>query len=308
MERRCGAGRRGRGSNPRRGGPGAAAAARLRVGAAARALAMGLRGLICIAPPLPPAGPRVRAPPRSPPLLPFVEPRREGTTRGGGGGGAVDRRAPKARPGPGGTEPSGRWDAFVWRCRGARAQRERRRGGGGGGGGGGRGRLRSGEKPPGTKSPPGCAPAAPRRAAPRTPCPRVRAALRVPAPRIGSANNARNPTRGAPGSAGMSDKRRRFPPPPPPPTPPRAPFPRPGLSTKPSPHSPAPFLFLSGPPRWYRSPPCPLGQRSGGGDPHFTADKTGAAAATGCARPLPLLTVLLGSGLGELRVGTPLAA
>ena len=141
-------------------------------------------------------------------------------------GGAVDRRAPKARPGPGGTEPSGRWDAFVWRCRGARAQRERRRGGGGGGGGGGRGRLRSGEKPPGTKSPPGCAPAAPRRAAPRTPCPRVRAALRVPAPRIGSANNARNPTRGAPGSAGMSDKRRRFPPLPTPPDPSPSPFPQ----------------------------------------------------------------------------------
>ena len=129
MERRCGAGRRGRGSNPRRGGPGAAAAARLRVGAAARALAMGLRGLICIAPPLPPAGPRVRAPPRSPPLLPFVEPRREGTTRGGGGGGGRSA-GPEgaARPwGYGAERAVGRLCVAVSGCPGAAGEAPGRR-------------------------------------------------------------------------------------------------------------------------------------------------------------------------------------
>lgn len=216
---RGGAGRRGRGSNPRRGGPGAAAAARLRVGAAARALAMGLRCLICIAPPLPrPSRPPGRgfeplpAHLRSCLLLSrAARGRRGGDGEGGRSIGGPRRRGPapgvRSRAG-GGTPLCGGTGVPGRSGRGAGAAAA-----GGGGSGAGRNRPPQRAKSPRQRS----RSPAPRRSPHALPSalPGVRAALRVPALRISSANNARNPTRGAPGSAGMSEKRRWFPPPPP---------------------------------------------------------------------------------------------
>lgn len=155
---------------------------------------------------------------------------------------------------------------------------------------------------------PGSAPAAPRRAAPRTPCPRLSPVCvrRCVSLRFASAVQIMPETR--PGELPALQECRKRGGGSPPHLPFPSPFPRARTKHKAFPAFPGSISFLAGPPSRHLPSPRPLGHRSVGGDPHFAANKTGAAAATGCAQPSSLLAVLVGSGLGELRVGKPLPA